>query len=499
MTYSLKAKHYVLIAAIVVCFTMSLSSTSIAQEGLQEYSEKLAAIAEQVSSAVVSVFVGERDADPPRPEEFFKEWRRHGKQPFEFFKEWSWHEGQPFRFLKDEEGWHFVPPSRSGKMPGERIGTGIIMDKEGHIVTASHIVGDPPNEIRVKLADRREFEAELVGADPDSGVAVIKIDAGDLAPARPGNSDDVKVGELVLALSNLRRLGIATTLGIVSAIGRTDLNITTYEDFIQTDAMIGPGSGGGALVNARGEVIGMIIAGHADGGDSLGPAFAVPINTVLDVMNDLVNEGKVKRGWLGVQIQDVSADVAEKMGLDKPRGALVARAGGPAEEGGIEAGDVITEFDGETIEGVAHLKSKVACAEPGKEVIVTVVRKGEEKNLTVRIGERTQKSVAALGERRSVPEEAGWTGITVQELTRELAKKFGYEDEEGVLISHVTEGSPAHKKGLQSGDLIQEVEGKPISSIQEYEEAVEAAGDSVLLRIKRGERVWYEVIKAKGK
>ena len=130
---------------------------------------------------------------------------------------------------------------------------------------------------------------------------------------------------------------------------------------------------------------------------------------------------------------------------------------------------------------------------------MTVVRKGEEKNLTVRIGERTQKSVAALGERRSVPEEAGWTGITVQELTRELAKKFGYEDEEGVLISHVTEGSPAHKKGLQSGDLIQEVEGKPISSIQEYEEAAEAAGDSVLLRIKRGERVWYEVIKAKGK
>jgi serine protease Do len=489
-----EVKRYILIAATVVCLTAILSSTSVAQEGLQKYSEELAAIAERVSPAVVSVFVEERDADPPRPEEFFKEWRRHGKQPFEFFKEWRWREGQPFDFFK--EGWRFVPPSRSRRVTGERMGTGIIMDKEGHIVTASHIVDDPPDEIRVKLADRREFHAELVGADPDSGVAVVKIDAEDLTPIRSGDSDDVKVGELVLALSNLHRLGIAATIGIVSATRRTDLGITTYEDFIQTDAMVGPGSGGGPLVNARGEAIGMIIASHANGSDSMGTAFAVPINTVLEVMDDLVNEGKVKRGWLGVQIQDVSADLAEKMELAEPRGALVVRVSGPAEEGGIEAGDVIVEFDGKTIESTTHLRNIVAHTDPGKEVTATVMRKGEEKKLTVRVGERTEESAAALGERRSAPKEDGWMGITAQELTRELARKFGYEGEEGVLISHVREDSPAHEKGLQSGDLIQEVEGKSISSIQDYEEAIQAAGDSVLLRIKRGERVWYEVIKA---
>jgi serine protease Do len=217
---------------------------------------------------------------------------------------------------------------------------------------------------------------------------------------------------------------------------------------------------------------------------------------VLEVMDDLVNEGKVKRGWLGVQIQDVSADLAEKMELAEPRGALVVRVSGPAEEGGIEAGDVIVEFDGKTIESTTHLRNIVAHTDPGKEVTATVMRKGEEKKLTVRVGERTEESAAALGERRSAPKEDGWMGITAQELTRELARKFGYEGEEGVLISHVREDSPAHEKGLQSGDLIQEVEGKSISSIQDYEEAIQAAGDSVLLRIKRGERVWYEVIKA---
>jgi serine protease Do len=475
MTGLHKVKHYVLVAATVACLTVVLYSTSMAQEGLRRQSEELAAIAEQVSPAVVSISVEKRRADLQEqfPEDLF-------------FKEFF--------------GKHILPYRKEEKI-SVGMGTGIVMDKEGHIVTASHVVDDSRGDIKVKLADGRDFKAELIGADPDSGVAVIKIDAEDLTPARPGNSDDVRTGEWVLAFGNLHHKGITVTMGIVSATGRKDLGITTYEDFIQTDAMIGPGSGGGPLVNASGEVVGMIIAIHTEGAGSMGPGYAVPINTVLEVMGDLVDKGEVSRGWLGVNIQEVSAELAEKMGMEGPRGALVAELGedSPAEEGGIEAGDVITEFDGKTIQSVSHLRSTVAHTEPGREVTVTVMRKGEEKKLTVSIGERTQKSPAALRGRRAAPEEVGWTGIITQELTPELAREFGYKGEKGVLISDVRRDSPADKKGLRSGDLIQEVDHEPISSMRDYEKAMKAAGDSILLRIKRGDRVWYEVIKAEDK
>jgi serine protease Do len=332
-------------------------------------------------------------------------------------------------------------------------------------------------------------------------VAVIKIDAKDLTPARPGNSDELEIAEPVLAFGNTRGMGISVTSGIISALGRTDLKIVAYGDLIQTDAAVGPGSGGGPLVNVQGQVIGMVIALATDTprGGSSDTGFAVPMNTVVRIMGDLKEKGKVTRGWLGVQIQEVSSDLAEKLGLEKPGGAVVGAVGGPAREGGIETGDVIVRFDGKTVKNTAHLKNMVARTEPGREVDVVVMRKGEEKEVTVKLGERAETSVADLGGRSEpASREVGWIGITVQELTGDLAREFGYADEEGILVSNVREGSPADKKGLRKGDLIQEVENRDIKSMKDYEEAVKDAEDSVLLRLKRGEQVWYEVIKRKG-
>ena len=488
-----RVRYYVFLAAGVACLTSASSSTSAAPGRLWEFSEDMATVAEKVGPSVVALSVEGRDSDTYRD-------RRDSDQPRsrEFFREWRWRGELPFGFFRDRDGGRFELPFRRRNVNGATVGTGILMDGEGHIVTASHLVDDPRDRIEVRLADGRQFEAEFVGSDQDSGVAVVKIDAEDLTPAVPGNSDNVRVGELVLAFSNLRQSGATVTAGIVSATGRSGLGITTYDDLIQTDAKIGPGSGGGPLVNARGDVIGMIIAGDTEGTDAVNEGFAVPLNTVLKVQEDLVADGTVTRGWLGVHIQEVHAELADRLGLEFPRGALVAGVGPgtPAEVGGVQQGDVIIELDGKTIENVAHLRKTVAATDPGTEIAVIVMRNGEQVNLTVRVGERTEDSIATMRKSGSPLDEAEWMGLTAQELTEDLADKMGYEGEEGVLVSDVRRDSPAHKKGLQRGDLIQEVEHRSISNMEDYEEAIASAGDSPLLRIKRRERVWYEVIKA---
>jgi len=491
-----KAKILTLASAF---FITTLLSTAMAGESLQEYSEELRAIAREVSPSVVIIQISGRDSDPPEPrrgrgnppevEMFFKEWLLPGDKPLEF----------PGK--KEELQRLFMLPRSGREISRSDMGTGVIMDAEGHIVTVSHLVKDSRGKIKVKLADDREFEAKLVGADTDSGVAVIKIDAEDLTPASPGNSDELEIAEPVLAFGNIRGMGISVTSGIISALGRTDSKVVAYGDLIQTDAAVGPGSGGGPLVNVQGQVIGMTIAMATDtpGSDPSGIGFAVPVNTVVRIMGDLIEKGKVTRGWLGVQIQEVSPDLAEKLGLEKPRGVVVGAVGGPAREGGIETGDVIVEFDAETVKNTTHLRNMVARTEPGREDGVVVMRKGEEKEVTVKIGDRTEASVANLGGRpEPASREVGWMGITVQELTGDLAREFGYEDEEGVLISSVREGSPADEKGLRKGDLIQEVENKSIKNIRDYEETVKDAEDSILLRVKRDKQVWYEVIKREG-
>ena len=487
MIRSKKLKYLVLMAVIIACSTAVILPDSAAAT-LRQQSEELAAITEQIRPAVVSVLVEKRGGET--------QWRWRRDDPPDvkrFFKEWRWHEGDPPDLFRKEEGpRRFILPFRDKEEDTKGVGTGIIMDEQGHIVTASHIVGESPDAIKVELADKRRLEAKLIGTDPDSGVAVLKIDSEDLKPVRTGNSDDVRAGELVLAFGNRHNQGVFVTMGIVSATRRKNLGMMTYENFIQADVSVSPGSGGGPLVSASGDVIGMIVAMTEESG----AAFAVPINTVSRIMDDLVSEGMVARGWLGVQIQEVGADLAEKMELEKPRGALVGMVGGPAEKAGIKAGDVIIDLDGEIIEDTAHLRDVVARTRPGEKVAVTVARKGEKKKLTVEMGKRSKDAVDNLGKRQwKAQGEAGWMGIAAQKLTRELAEEFGYEGEEGVLISEVMAGSPADKKGLRKGDLIQEVEGESIEDVNGFENAVKNAGKSVLLKIRRDDRIWYEVIK----
>lgn len=370
-----EVERYIWLVIVSAILILMAGLTSLAQGTLEKYSAELASIVERVAPSVVSISI-ERHSSESRlyryrgepsytDEFFFREFLRPGDAPLEKF--------------------------RVGR------GTGIIVDKEGHIVTASHVVDNSRGEIEVELANGSKYKAKIIGTDPDTGVAVIKIDAENLTPAMMSNSDNIKVGELVLAFGNLHDYkGVTVTTGIVSATERDDLNILNYESFIQTDALVGPGSGGGPLVNAAGEVIGMIFA--KEGRESMGSAFAVPINTVLEVMEDIIKEGKVTRGWLGVQIQNVSAELAEKLNLSERIGVVVyeVQKGSPAEEGGIEADDVIIEFNGKTVKNVSHLKSMVARTKTDESVIAVVIRKGEKKELTIKMGERTEKTIKAF-------------------------------------------------------------------------------------------------------
>ncbi len=397
-------------------------------------------------------------------------------------------------------------------------GSGFIVREDGYILTNHHVVKNA-DKIKVILDDKREFNAELVGTDKETEVAVIKIDAKDLPAAALGDSDSLQVGELVMAIGNPFALSHTITNGIVSATGRSGvLDTVTYQDFIQTDAAINPGNSGGPLVNIKGEVIGIntaiALASTASGmpiRGNVGVGFAIPINMARDVMEQLIDTGKVVRGWLGIKFQPVTIDIAEKYGLDKPRGSLIdsVAADGPAEKAGLKSGDLIIEFNDESISDGEHLKKLVAAAGPDEKVKVKVIRQGKEKSFDVKLIERTDEVLTEFGVERGTPgsreeaegeEEEKWMGITVQELTDELAQRFGHEGQEGVLISSIDPEGPAAELDdpPRSGDLIQEIEFQEIKNMGDYRKAIKSVTDSrsvmiKLLRPRRGP--WYIVIK----
>ncbi len=407
----------------------------------------------------------------------------------------------PFRdFFGDEFFRRFFeePQERTRRS----LGSGVIVSEDGHILTNNHVVAGA-DEITVTLSDKREFDAKLVGTDKDTDVAVIKIDAKNLPIVRLGDSDKLQVGEWVLAIGNPFRLSHTVTAGIVSATGRANVNLATYEDFIQTDAAINPGNSGGPLVNIKGEVIGVNTAIATAGGmpGNVGVGFAIPINMALNVMNQLIDKGQVVRGWLGVQLQDVTKDLAEKYGLKEPKGVIISLTGGPARKAGLEPGDLIIEFNGKPVADGVHLKNLVAAVKPDEKVKVKVIRNGKEKEFEVKLGERTDEALAELTGEEIVPaKEEEWLGITVQELTDELAQRLEYEGQKGVLVSDVDPAGPAAKveDPPQRGDLIQEIEKQEIKNIDDYRKAINAVKDqkSVLIRLRRSSgRVWFTVVK----
>jgi serine protease Do len=402
------------------------------------------------------------------------------------------------RFFGDE--FNFDVPSREQRVQG--LGSGVIVDSDGVILTNNHVV-EQADSIQVTLPDGRALDAEVVGTDPDSDLAVLRVKEKGLPYLEFGDSDTIEVGEWVLAIGNpfSEALRHTVTSGIVSAKGREVNMSPTYNDFIQTDAAINPGNSGGALVDMEGKLIGINTAIISQTGTNNGIGFAIPSNLAKQVMDSLLEHGRVIRGWLGVTVQGVTNEIASALGLETPHGALVVEVanGSPADKAGLKRGDLVVEINGRQVASSQDLTNKVGAMSPGSETHMKVLREGGSKEITVVLGERpadlSAKSSAAPSEEQGGTVES--IGLMVTPLTPELASRLGYENEQGVVISNVESGSVAELAGLQRGYLIQEIDRKPIRSIEDFNAAMKSAkpGDSLLFYVRAGENGGYFALK----
>ncbi|MCR4309245.1 MAG: DegQ family serine endoprotease [Deltaproteobacteria bacterium] len=375
-----------------------------------------------------------------------------------------------------------------GRMPKEQkrksLGSGFIVSPDGYILTNNHVV-EKADEVTVTLLDKEEFKAKVVGADPKIDIALIKIDVKKKLPyVALGDSDKLDVGEWVVAIGNPFGLGHTVTAGIVSAKGRI-IGSGPYDDFIQTDASINPGNSGGPLFNLKGEVVGINTA-IVQGGQGIG--FATPIQLAKSVLDQLKDKGKVTRGWLGVYIQRLTPEAAENLGLSGRRGALVsdATSGGPAEKAGIRSGDVIVAFNGKEIKDEHELPQIVALTKPGQKVDVRLLREGKEMTIAVTIAEMQGEPGKPAGGGNDLSKNFG---LTVQDITPEIAKRLGIENTKGVVVTGVAEGSPSEETGFEAGDIVRQIDRRPVSNMAEFTKLVakSKAGKTTLFLVERGD------------
>ena len=371
-------------------------------------------------------------------------------------------------------------PVNPNPEPLQGIGSGVIVSDDGYILTNNHVI-EGADEITVTLADRNEYSAELVGRDAagtevsGTDLALLKIDAEGLPTLPFGDSDALEVGEWVIAIGTPLNFSQTVTRGIVSAKGRTRFRGIRYGNFIQTDAPINRGNSGGALINIRGELVGIntLIATSGFTMGNIGLGFAVPSNTAQQVLPKLVKYGKVERAWLGISMEDINQDLVEKLNFDAPRGAHVTAVGkgSPAERSGIQPEDIIVEFNGETVRDISHLTLLVGAAEIGKPVDLTVLREGNrEERLTVKLEKRTEDVIARL----NAEQQEYFAGFQVQNLTPVIAEHYGYaSDEKGVIVTEIERNSDAAGKGIRVGSVIQEMEWTPIDNLETYSNLVE--------------------------
>ena len=403
--------------------------------------------------------------------------------PFDFFDD-------PFfrRFFGDQVPHPNVPKEHKE----QSLGSGVIVSEDGYIVTNNHVI-EKAQEIKVLLLNKKDYKAKVIGADPKTDIAVIKIDAKGL-PALPwGDSNELKVGQIVFAIGNPFGLNQTVTMGVISAVGRANVGIADYEDFIQTDAAINPGNSGGALINARGELIGINTAILSRTGGYQGIGFAVPSSMAKQVMDSLVKYKKVVRGWLGVSIQEVTSDLAEEFGVKDLKGALVSGVmkGSPAEKAGIRQGDVILQYNGKVVEDTGHLRNMVSQTPVGTTVTVKLLRQKKEIEASVNIAELPKKMAEAStkGEEQGNDEEStAFAGLTVRELTPEIAKRLGVdENEKGIVVIKVDPDSRVYEAGIRPGDIILQINQKSIGTIDDYKKTVSMikAKERALLLIRR--------------
>lgn len=384
------------------------------------------------------------------------------------------------------------PQWREHSYPQHGMGSGMILDKQGHILTNYHVVRDV-DKLKVRLADKRQFDAEVVGTDPKSDVAIIRITGkvpDNLPIVKLGNSDALKVGDWVLAVGAPFGLTQTVTAGIISASGRADVGITDYEDFLQTDAAINPGNSGGPLVNIDGEVIGMNTAIATGMGQYAGVGFAIPSDMIESYLPTLIKGEGVTRGFLGVTIQDLDETLAKQFQAPDINGALVSQVNKdtPADKAGLKPGDVIIRYHGKPIENTRELRRSVAGTMPGSRVDLTILREGKQRVLTVSVGKMPSQGLAAANNSDVGPAQSSSLdkfGLTVQPLNSDQARQFGSESQHGVVISAVEPGSAADLASLQAGDLIVEADRRPVATVNELRSALSKSKDSALLLIKR--------------
>jgi serine protease Do len=415
--------------------------------------------------------------------------KRPNQMPGFFFND-------PFfrQFFGDQGG---EPPQTPETQREQSLGSGVIVNGDGYILTNNHVIAGA-SDIEVFTPDRKKYKAKVIGTDPQTDVGVLKIEATGLPAITLADSSTLKVGDVVFAIGDPFGVGETATAGIVSATGRALRGaIERYEDFIQTDAAINPGNSGGALIDIHGYLVGIntaILAGNGGGNQGIG--FAIPVNMARNVMEQIVQHGRVIRGQLGVRVQPVDPDMAKVLGLDRGRGALVGDVipNSPAAKAGIQRGDVILELNGQEVNGPEDLSVRVAQTPPGSNVHLKVYRNGQTRDVTVTLTELAeQKTPSGGGEEGG---GAALSGLKVENLTPDIARELQLPaNTTGVVVTSIDPSSPAAAAGIQRGDVIQEVNRKPVHNVDEYRQAMEGtSGKPVLLLVNRGGSTRYVLV-----
>jgi len=382
-------------------------------------------------------------------------------------------------------------PNMPEEQRSEGLGSGVVVSPEGYILTNNHVV-DGATDVQVVLSDRREFKARVIGTDPRTDIAVVKIEAGNLPAVTIGDSDKVEVGDYALAVGNPFGVGQTVTMGIVSATRRGNLGIEEYEDFIQTDAPINPGNSGGALVNERGELIGIntaILARGSAGNQGIG--FAVPVNLARNIMDQILKNGKVTRARLGIYPEDVTPAIARQFGVKDSHGALIGEVenGSPAQKAGLKNGDIILEVNGSSVYDANQLRNMISSMQPDSNASLKVWRDGSERTVSVALGELNPEQArnrGGNGRGDNASADTALEGVSVDNLTSQVARGLGVPaGTTGVVVTEVSAASPAATSGLKQGDVIQEVNRRPVQNTSEFEAAVRNAKNGVLLLVNR--------------
>ena len=467
-------KYLYIIVLVIIGFSLSANAKTELDENiliLQKASKAFSEIAKKAIPAVVFIKVEKKIKVETSPFDFF------GEDPF--FK----HFFGPF----------FPFPRQPREFKQRGLGSGFIISQNGYILTNNHVV-QGADKITVRLHNGKEYKAKIIGTDPNTDVALIKINADNLPVLPLGDSDKLEVGEWVMAIGNPFGLSYTLTVGVVSAKGRSNVGITDYEDFIQTDAAINPGNSGGPLINIRGEAVGINTAIFTKSGGYMGIGFAIPINMVKAIEKQLIKKGEVTRGYLGVMIQELTQDLRESFELKENEGVLISDVieGSPAERAGLKRGDVVIEFNGKKVTDVSQFRNMVALTPPGTKSKIVVIRNGKKMEFNVILGNLKKATLAAASKSEILQK----LGFSVQNLTKDLAEQFGYTKRKGVLISQVIPGSPAYQADLKPGMLILEVNRIPVKNTKEFFNAIKKSKKSgkVLLLVYNGDYTRYVIL-----